>query len=212
MTFWNQAFDTPHYKYGTAPNAFVRAQAHRLEAASQVLVPGDGEGRNGVWLAQQGHEVLSVDSSDVGLRKAQALAARHGVLLGTLQADLATWAPAPASVGAVVLTFVHLPPAIRRAAHRRLAAALRPGGWLLLEAFHPLQLGCSSGGPQNPQMLYTLEMLRGDAGDLLDEVEALEGLVQLDEGPGHQGAAQVVRWLARARTPAVPKAAPKGAP
>lgn len=209
MTFWNQAFDTPHYKYGTAPNAFVRAQAHRLEAASQVLVPGDGEGRNGVWLAQQGHEVLSVDSSDVGLRKAQALAARHGVLLGTLQADLATWAPAPASVGAVVLTFVHLPPAIRRAAHRRLAAALRPGGWLLLEAFHPLQLGCSSGGPKDPQMLYTLELLRADMGELLHEVEAMEGSVQLDEGPGHQGAARVVRWLAQAgAVPAAPKAAP----
>ena len=75
MTFWNQAFDTPEYKYGTQPNAFVGAQAHRLPAASQVLVPGDGEGRNGVCLAQQGHDVLSVDSSGVGLRKAQALAA-----------------------------------------------------------------------------------------------------------------------------------------
>ena len=208
MTFWNQAFDTPEYKYGTQPNAFVRAQAHRLPAASQVLVPGDGEGRNGVWLAQQVHDVLSVDSSGVGLRKAQALAAQQGVPLRTLQADLADWVPAPASFGAVVLTYVHLPPAIRRTAHRRLVAALRPGGWLLLEAFHPLQLGCSSGGPKDPQMLYTLELLRADVGDLLQEVEAFEGLVELDEGPGHQGPAQVVRYLAR--TPLAP--APKEAP
>ena len=63
MTFWDQAFDSPHYKYGTEPNAFVREQARRLPPAARVLVPGDGEGRNGVWLAAQGHEVLSVDAS-----------------------------------------------------------------------------------------------------------------------------------------------------
>lgn len=67
MTFWDQAFDIPGYKYGTAPNAFVREQAARLRPGGRVLVPGDGEGRNGVWLAAQGHEVLSVDGSAVGL-------------------------------------------------------------------------------------------------------------------------------------------------
>ena len=87
MTFWNQAFDTPHFKYGTAPNAFVRAQAHRLRPAARVLVPGDGEGRNGVWLAAQGHAVLSVDASAVGLRKARQLAQQQGVPLQTELAD-----------------------------------------------------------------------------------------------------------------------------
>ena len=104
MNFWDQAFDTPHYKYGTEPNAFLRAQAHRLHSGSSVLVPGDGEGRNGVWLARQGHAVLSVDSSGVGLRKARELAAEQGVSLRTLQADLVAWTPAPASFDAVVLT------------------------------------------------------------------------------------------------------------
>lgn len=198
MNFWDQAFEAPGYKYGTAPNAYLRTQAQRLRPAGCVLVPGDGEGRNGVWLARQGHDVLSVDSSGVGLRKAQALAAQHGVPLRTLQADLADWVPAPASADAVVLTYVHLPPAIRRTVHRRLAAALRPGGWLVLEAFHPLQLHHTSGGPQDAQLLYTLEMLRADLGGLLHEVEAFEGRVLLDEGPGHQGTAHVVRWLAQA--------------
>ena len=198
MNFWDQNYTIAGYKYGTAANAFLAAHAHLLPAAADVLVPGDGEGRNGVWLAQQGHRVTSVDSSAVGLQKAQALAAARGVSLTTELADLANWTPPPASVDAVVLTFVHLPSAIRASAHRRLASALRPGGWLLLEAFHPLQLGHRSGGPKTPDMLYTVPMLRDDFAGRLSETLAWEGEVLLDEGPGHQGLAHVTRWIGRA--------------
>lgn len=198
MNFWDQNFSVAGYKYGTAPNAFLVQQAHRLPAASDVLVPGDGEGRNSVWLAQQGHRATAMDASAVGLQKAQALAAERGVPLQTVLADLADWTPTTASADAVVLTFVHLPVAIRAAAHQRLASALRPGGWLLLEAFHPLQLGHTSGGPKSPEMLYTLDRVRADFAGLLTELLAWEGEVLLDEGPGHQGLAHVTRWLGQA--------------
>ena len=197
MTFWDQAFDTPHFKYGTAPNAFVRAQAHRLRPAARVLVPGDGEGRNGVWLAAQGHAVLSVDASGVGLRKAQQWAAEQGVALQTELADLTSWQPAPGAFDGVVLTFVHLPSALRRDVHQRLVRALRPGGWLILEAFTPEQLRYASGGPKDADMLYTLYDLRTDFAGLHEHL-AWAGEVWLDEGPGHQGPAQVVRYLAQA--------------
>jgi len=78
MNFWDQRFTEPGYKYGTEPNAFLREQATRLSPASSVLVPGDGEGRNGVWLAEQGLAVTSVDNSAVGLKKAGDLAAARG--------------------------------------------------------------------------------------------------------------------------------------
>lgn len=198
MNFWDQNFSIAGYKYGTAPNAFLVEQAHRFPPAGDVLVPGDGEGRNSVWLAQQGHRVTAMDSSAVGLQKAQVLAVERGVPLLTVLEDLADWTPAPASVDAVVLTFVHLPVAIRASAHQRLALALRPGGWMLLEAFHPLQLAHTSGGPKAPEMLYTLDLLRADFAGLLTEVLAWEGEVMLDEGPGHQGLAHVTRWLGRA--------------
>jgi SAM-dependent methyltransferase len=198
MTFWDQAFDIAGYKYGTQPNAFLREQAHRLPAHCQALVPGDGEGRNGVWLAAQGHTVLSVDGSAVGLAKARALALQQGVPLSTEQADLSTWTPARGGYDAVVLTYVHFPSAQRAAIHQRLQQALRPGGWLLLEAFHPLQLHHASGGPKDPDMLYTLEQLRGDFAGLLHETLGWEGTLTLDEGPGHQGPAHVVRWLGQA--------------
>lgn len=198
MNFWDQNYTVDGYKYGKAPNAFLVEQAGRLSPGSTVLVPGDGEGRNGVWLAQQGHKVTSMDGSAVGLRKALALAEERGVELRTVLADLSDWTPAPASADAVVLTFVHLPVAIRAGAHRRLAAALRPGGWLILEAFLPQQLGRPSGGPKTIEMLVTPALLREDFAGLLDEVFAWEGEVMLDEGPGHQGLGAVVRWIGRA--------------
>ncbi|WP_439112687.1 class I SAM-dependent methyltransferase [Hydrogenophaga sp.] len=198
MNFWDHHFSVTGFKYGTAPNAFLVAQAHRLRPGSDVLVPGDGEGRNGVWLAQQGHRVSAMDGSAVGLQKAQALAAERGVTLQTVLGDLADWAPEPASVDAVVLTFVHLPPSIRAAAHQRLAAGLRPGGLLILESFHPLQLQHRSGGPKDAAMLYTPAMLHKDFAGL-DELLLWHGELVLDEGPGHQGLAHVTRFVGRAR-------------
>ena len=195
MNFWDQRFAEPGFKYGTEPNVFLRAQACRLLPISQVLVPGDGEGRNGVWLATQGHGVTSVDSSVVGLQKAQSLAASCGVALRTEQVDLADWQPPEASFDALVLIFTHLPDTFRQAAHRRLAHGLRPGAWVVLEAFHPAQLGYASGGPRDARMLYTPEQLSADFDGLIHPVLAWQGEITLAEGPGHQGLAHVTRWV-----------------
>lgn len=195
MNFWDQRFAEPGYKYGTEPNSFLREQAVPLAPASQILVPGDGEGRNGVWLAEQGHAVTSVDYSEVGLEKARALAASRRVSLVTECVDLADWGPEAASLDAVVLIYTHLPSAIRQSAHRRLAAGLRRGGRLILEAFHPAQLNHASGGPKDVDMLYTPEQLAADFEGLLTPVLAWHGEIQLMEGPGHQGLAHVTRWV-----------------
>ncbi|AOW11859.1 hypothetical protein LPB72_08710 [Hydrogenophaga crassostreae] len=195
--FWDQNFSVPGYKYGTAPNTFLAGQAHRIAAAGKVLVPGDGEGRNSVWLAQQGCQVTAMDASEVGLQKALTLAAERGVAVQTVWGDLAEWAPAPGQFDAVVLIYVHLPEPIRLGAHRRLAAALRPGGWLLLECFHPGQLARSSGGPKDESMLYTPAMLDADFAGLLEPEMAWDGETLLSEGPGHQGLAHVTRWIGR---------------
>lgn len=203
--FWDERFAGPIYKYGTEPNAFLREQAAKLPAAARVLVPGDGEGRNGVWLAEQGHAVLAVDYSEVGLAKARALAAERGTdtaaRLTTLWADLADWAPPAASFDVVVLIFCHLPSALRRRVHPRLAAALKPGGRLILEAFHPDQLGRNSGGPKDLNMLYSLADLRTDFAADFDEQMGWEGEVTLDEGPGHQGVGNVTRFVAERAAP-----------
>jgi SAM-dependent methyltransferase len=195
MNFWDQNYSLEGYKYGLAPNAFLVGQSGRFPTNAQVLVPGDGEGRNGVWLAKQGHRVTSVDSSKVGLDKALVLASREGVTIQTCLADLAEWSPPAAGFDLVVLTFLHLSPALRTDVHRRLVQALKPGGLLILEAFHPRQLDFNSGGPRDAAMLYPLESLRADFEGLLDEILAWEGETSLDEGPGHQGPAWVSRWV-----------------
>jgi hypothetical protein len=195
MNFWDQRFSEPGYKYGVQPNEFLAGQAQRLMPGSEILVPGDGEGRNGVWLASQGHSVTSVDYSVVGLEKARSLAVERGVALATRHVDLTEWAPDAASFDAVVLIYTHLPGDVRRQVHRRLVQGLRPGGWLLLEAFHPGQLRHSSGGPKDVDMLYTPGQLDADFAGLISPVMSWEGEVQLMEGPGHQGLAHVTRWV-----------------
>lgn len=198
MNFWDQQFSEEGYKYGTAPNTFLQSETHRIAPCSKVLVPGDGEGRNSVWLAQQGHQVTALDASSVGLQKAKALAVERGVMVHTVLADLEDWC-ADSLFDAVVLTYVHLPPSLRPYAHRCLAQALRTGGVLILEAFHPLQLGRSSGGPKQTDMLYTLDMLQSDFQDMLEVQLAQECETSLDEGSGHHGPANVTRYIANRR-------------
>lgn len=201
MSFWDQQFSAPGFKYGTAPNAFLQEQAVLLSPHSRVLVPGDGEGRNGVWLAQQGHAVTTIDSSVVGLAKSRTLAAERGVLLDTVEADLTQWSPGAAQFDAVVSIYLHLPPAVRSTIHHALWSSLRTGGLVLLEGFHPRQLTFASGGPKDPAMLFTLDMLRADLasvpGATFEELLAWEGDTILNEGPGHQGPAVVTRLVAR---------------
>lgn len=201
MSFWDQQFSLPGYKYGEQPNQFLRAQASRLKPQSQVLLPGDGEGRNSVWLAEQGHKSIALDSSAMGLEKAVNLATARAVEIQVHHADLEHWTPRADSVDALVLTFVHLPAPWRTAAHQRLLTALRPGGWLILEAFHPQQLQHHSGGPKAEPMLYSLDLIRTDftqaPGIRLQETIGWEGESVLDEGPGHQGSAYLTRYLAQ---------------
>jgi len=200
MNFWDRQYSAVEgYKYGTRPNAFLMAEAHRLPPHARILVPGDGEGRNGVWLASQGHEVLTVDISEVGVARSRALAAESGVRVDTLVADLKAWTPPAGAFDAVVLMYLHMPAAMRTAVHRNVAAALRPGGLLLLEAFHPTQLGRASGGPKEIDLLYALEDIRADFKEVLNEASGEELEVPLDEGPGHQGMAMVTRYRGHAR-------------
>lgn len=194
--FWNTRYAEPGYAYGTEPNAFLVSQRQYFKPGMKALAVADGEGRNGVWLAQQGLEVLSVDASAVGLSKAQELAAQRRVSVRTLQVDLTTWDWPQNEFDVVVAIFIHFPPETRARMHAKMYQALKPGGTLILEAFTPEQLKYKSGGPPVQEMLYTAEMLRAE----LSEAEILmceESLTNLEEGPYHRGLAAVVRLVAR---------------
>jgi SAM-dependent methyltransferase len=195
--FWDARYRGDGYLYGTRPNAFLAEHAYLLNPGMRVLMAGDGEGRNGVWLAEQGMNVVSVDFSPVALQKATKLALDRGVRLMAVCADLTDWDWPVAEYDAAALIFVHLPPKQRRAIHRALQAAVKPGGPILLEAFAPDQLSYGTGGPKSPDMLYEAGDLREDFdGAAIFELE--ETVVRLNEGDGHAGMAAVVRLAARA--------------
>jgi len=194
--FWNSRYAEPGYAYGTEPNAFLVSQKKYLKPGGKALAVADGEGRNGVWLAQQGLDVLSVDASEVGLRKTQELAADRGVAIRTEKVDLTTWKWPEQKFDVVAAIFIHFPPEVRARMHRRMFEALKPGGVLILEAFTPGQLTYKSGGPPVAEMLYTADMLRIDfAGGEILFIE--EAIAELTEGNYHRGAGAVVRLVLR---------------
>ncbi|WP_407275767.1 class I SAM-dependent methyltransferase [Halothiobacillus sp. DCM-1] len=194
--FWNQKYAREDYFYGEQPNDFLRSQAFRLPPAARILVIGDGEGRNGVWLAQQGFDVSTVDYSAVACQKARALAARRGVMLDSHCADLLTWDWPVAAFDAVVSIFLHFEPSDRQQIHQRIAHSLRPQGLLIVELFHPNQLNYRSGGPKAVEMLVTADDLRADWPQL-DWLLLVEGETRLTEGVGHEGTGWVTHGVAR---------------
>jgi len=194
-SFWDQRYDRADYLYGTEPNAFLRSQAWRLPPGGRALAIADGEGRNGVFLARLGLATTTVDSSGVAVAKARRLAAAQGVALDAVQADLTGWDWPVAAIDVAVSIFAHFPPPLRQQVHRRLVAALKPGGLLLLEAYRPDQIGRGTGGPPDPALTYTADLLRQDFAGLT-LLDLTEGLSYLEEGPGHRGIGAIVRLVA----------------
>jgi SAM-dependent methyltransferase len=192
--FWDERYAEPHFVYGEAPNVFFENSLKDL-SGGKILLPCEGEGRQAVHAAFQGWEVLAFDQSSAGRDKALQLAEKRGVNFDYVLADATVFTAAP-EFDAVALIFAHLPASLRADFHRNMAAALRPGGWLILEGFNPEQLQFQSGGPRELSMLFTEEMLRSDF-EALEIITIESKQVMLNEGPYHQGEAAVVRLLAR---------------
>lgn len=195
--FWDERFGGEDYRYGKKANAFVAEHVAQIKAGGRVLCVGDGEGRNGTWLAAQGFEVTSVEPSAVGVAKIRRLAVERDVDIEIVQATLPDeYVPAEGAFDAVVLTYIHMPEPMRQAVHRQVVDALADGGVVLLEAFTPEQIGRGSGGPPSRELMYDADLLRADFVEL--DIELLdEREVELDEGHGHAGIGAVVRLLAR---------------
>ena len=201
--FWNQRYAVEEYVFGTAPNAFLTAQAQRFSPGWRVLAVADGEGRNGVWLAQQGLDVLAVDVSPVALAKAEKLAAHHGVRLETELADLLGWDWGEDRFDAIVAIFIQFAGSVERASlHRSMRLSLKPGGLLVLQGYTPKQLEYRTGGPPNADNLYTAEDLRGEFADM-EILHLREHEREISEGVGHNGMSALVEMVARKPFPAM---------
>lgn len=203
IEFWNNRYAEPDYAYGKSPNAFFERMLEQLPLQGRVLFPAEGEGRNAVYGAQKGLQVVAFDISAAGKIKALQLAEERQVQIdyrvGTLE-DLDLQAE---SFDAAVLTYAHFPPAIRPGMHAQIQALLKPGGLVILEGFSQNNLSYRAqnpgiGGPPEKELLYTTDALR----DEFRHCEALlleEVVVSLQEGKYHNGTGSVVRFVGRKR-------------
>jgi len=195
---WDERFSQPEPVYGEMPNLFLEEQAKGWKPGARVLVPGDGYGRNGIWLARQGFRVHTVDLSPVGVERSRKTAFSAGLNMAIECADLAKWQWPVAEFEVVASIFVHLPPSVRPQVHGSMLRVLKPGGVLILEAFSPEQLRYTSGGPKQLDLLHTAEILRKDFIGA-EVVELVEAVVELREGALHSGLGAVIRGAFRSR-------------
>lgn len=197
QSFWNKRYADCEYLYGTEPNAFLAEYWNVL--SGPVLSLSEGEGRNAVFLASHGFDVLGVDISAVALEKAHQLAKSRGVAIKTHVADLATFQPEENHYGSIISISAHLPSAVRNHLYPLIERALRPDGVILLESYSVHQLARDTGGPKDTDMLMTVEKLRREFPNcepvLLREVER-----DVSEGEGHSGMASVVQFIARRKS------------
>lgn len=193
---WDERYQQDAPVYGDAPNDFLVEQVGMLRSGT-CLCLAEGQGRNAVWLAEQGYSVTAVDQSSVGMAKAQEIAAARGVPLVTAVGDLADYDLGDERWDNIVSIFGHLPGELRRDVHRRVVGALRPGGVFLLEAYTPDQLSTGgTGGPSDPDMLLTVNKLTTELVGL-EILLAREIVRHINEGDFHKGEGAVVQFVAR---------------
>ena len=192
---WNKRYSSKSYAYGTKANDFLVSMIDRLPTG-KILCLAEGEGRNAVWLAEQGNEVTAVDASEIGLQKADKLAEDKGVEITTVHADLADYDIGTQQWDAIISIFCHLPPDLRQVVHRRCVKGLRDKGMLLLEAYIPLQLEYKTGGPPVAEMMMDMKSLSSELIGL-EFLHLQECVREIHEGEFHNGTGAVVQVLAK---------------
>jgi len=192
--YWNSRYAEPEFAYGTQPNVFFRETIDTLPIG-KLLLPAEGEGRNAVYAAQLGWDVTAFDFSAEGRNKALQLAAQRGVTIQYTTQSSQDFEPVDEEYDAIGLFYTHLPAPLRTDLFLKLIQALKPAGYVILEAFHKNQPRYTSGGPKDETMLFSVEELQQAFAELT--ITLLEDrIVDLDEGPYHQGTAHVVRMIA----------------
>ena len=190
--FWNERYSEQEYVYGEKANLFFAEQLNRLKPGN-IILPCDGEGRNGVHAASEGWSVQAFDLSEAGKVKALVLASKRGVTINYVIDDAVTAMYPANSADVVAFIYAHFPPTIRKGIHQKAITWLKPGGRIILEAFNPNQLQNTSGGPKELSMLYTEGILKEDFKGL--KVELIQTLqTTLMEGKFHEGIADVIQF------------------
>jgi SAM-dependent methyltransferase len=191
---WDERYSAEEYAYGTKPNNFLEANFSSIPKG-KVLSLAEGEGRNAVFLAQQGYSVTAVDASLVGLNKARKLAEDNGVVIEFIQADLADYDLGENQWDGIVSIFCPLPSSVRKHLYKKVVAGLKPNGVFLIEAYTPEQLKHGTGGGNSVDVMQSQESLSIELAGL-----KFQHLIELEreiiEGIYHTGIGAVVQAIA----------------
>jgi SAM-dependent methyltransferase len=190
--FWNERYANSQYAYGTEPNAFFKSQIDQ-RPAGRILLPAEGEGRNAVYAAKRGWDVVAFDQSEAGEKKAMKLAQAAKTSI-TYRIEDAMSFNEETAFDLLFYGFFHVPPVDLQPIYDHLNSFLKPGGQVLLEGFSTKNIGRGSGGPQNEAMLFSTSRVTSLLHDL-KTLEVWEEEIILNEGPFHQGNARVIRAI-----------------
>jgi len=192
--FWDSRYSSTDFIYGTRPNSFFKQNIDRLYKGN-ILLPGDGEGRNAIYAAKLGWNVTSFDYSISAKEKALQLAKENDVLINYQNIDVESF-KTDKKFDLISIIFFHLSPKLRIKFHRKLEKILKPYGKIVLECFSKSQIDKKSGGPKSPELLYNKKQIEADFDylniELLEETE-----IFLDEGDFHKGPASVIRMVGK---------------
>jgi len=194
---WQGRYGVPEYIFGKEPNYFLAACEPLLPKSGKALTVADGEGRNGVWLAEKGFDVTSVDFSEAAQAKAATLAKERGVKITLVHADVHAWTYPDAAFDLVAEIFTQFSsPAERARKWAGMRKALKPGGLLIVQGYTPKQLQYGTGGPKEIENLYTRAMLETAFGDFRD-LSIVEEEREMHEGSAHGGMSAVIGLTVR---------------
>lgn len=196
MVDWDERYRAEGFLFGTEPAVFLQREARWLEPGSRVLCVADGEGRNSVYLAGQGHRVTAFDASPVALNKARGLAEARGASVEFHEAGIEDW-DWSSGFDAVVGVFIQFAcPALRARLFGWMGQAVRPGGLLLLHGYAPRQAEYGTGGPPCAEQMYTEDLLRASFPDW-DILRLADYDAEVAEGSGHKGRSALIDMVAR---------------
>jgi ubiquinone/menaquinone biosynthesis C-methylase UbiE len=191
--FWDERYAEKEFAYGKEPNQFLKENLHKLPKG-KILFVAEGEGRNAVFAAQNGYEVVAFDYSESAKNKALTLAKEQNVRLDYLVSDVMVVPFETESFDAMVFIFAHFPAVFRKQAHQKLVSFLKPDGKVLFEAFEKNQLQFTSGGPKELAMLFSEEEVKEEFPSIgFDFLKTVT--IDLAEGPYHQGKGVVIRFI-----------------
>jgi len=194
---WETRFAGADYAFGKEPNYFLASCKAMLPRSGTALAVADGEGRNGVWLAEQGLDVLSIDFSPSAQKKAKALAAERQVAVIFARADVHAWDYPEAAFDVVVEIFTQFSsPRDRERKWAGMRRALKPGGLLIIQGYTPRQLAYGTGGPKEEENLYARTMLE-EAFTGFTDMRIVEEEREIWEGTSHGGMSAVISLTAR---------------